>query len=374
MVDKIETNETALNQVSVIKEEDLNFDAQKVSTEIVERVKSSDDIESISNEVDINNPESVIYFGASTADEITNFADKILKTLDSSDIEGSGAMLKQLNKIMDKFDVDDFSDKEPNFLEKIFNRTSRSINSLLQKYELMGSEVDTVYGQLKQYEHDINKSNFTLQNMFEKNLSYYENLEKYIIAGKKAIERFKGKELAELKQKSDVTGDQADILAVENMKEAIDMLEQRVFDLQLAKNVSMQSLPQIKLIQRGNYNLIRKINSAFIVTLPIFKQGLTQAIAIKRQKIQTEAMAALDEKTNELLLKNAQNTANQSKLAAKLAGTSSVDVSTLEKTWQVILSGIEETRSIQEEAKQNRIEGEKRLKEIQKEFHNKAKL
>lgn len=357
-----------------LTEQDLNFDAQKISTEISTKLQNSNEIVQLSNKVDIDDPNSIIYFGSETANEISKFADNILKTMDNKDIQGSGEMLKQLNKIMDKFDVEDFKDKEPNFFEKIFNSGKNTIEGLLKKYDLMGSEVDKVYQQLKKYEKDINASNVTLQEMFEKNIEYYEELEKYIIAGKMAIEKFKTQDLVALENKANETGDDADALAVDNMRQAIDMLEQRVFDLELAKNVAMQSLPQIKLIQGGNYHLVRKINSAFIVTLPVFKQGLTQAIAIKRQAIQTKAMAALDEKTNELLLKNAQNTANQSKLAAKLAGTSAVNVETLEQTWNIIKTGIVETQAIQEEAKQKRKEGEQKLLAIQDDFIKNAKI
>lgn len=357
-----------------LTEQDLNFDAQKISNEISTKLQNSNEIVQLSNKVDIDNPNSIIYFGAETAHEISKFADNILKTMDNNDIQGSGEMLKQLNKIMDKFDVEDFKDKEPNFFEKIFNSGKNTIEGLLKKYDLMGSEVDKVYQQLKKYEKDINASNVTLQEMFEKNVEYYEELEKYIIAGKMAIDKFKTQDLVALENKANETGDDADALAVDNMRQAIDMLEQRVFDLELAKNVAMQSLPQIKLIQGGNYHLVRKINSAFIVTLPVFKQGLTQAIAIKRQAIQTKAMAALDEKTNELLLKNAQNTANQSKLAAKLAGSSAVNVETLEQTWNIIKEGIVETQAIQEEARQKRKEGEQKLLAIQDDFIKNAKI
>lgn len=362
------------NELQVVTEQSLSFDAEQTSREVAERLKSSNEIMEISKTVDINNPQSVVYFGAESANEITKFADEILRTMKSGDTEGSGEMLAQLNKIMNKFDVEDFKDKEPNFMEKLFNKAKNSIEDLMKKYDLMGSEVDKVYQQLKKYEREINDTNKTLEGLFEKNLQYYESLEKYIQAGKLAIERFSTVELPAIEAKAAETGDQADALAVDNMREAIDMLEQRVFDLELAKNVAMQSLPQIKLIERGNYNLMRKINSAFIVTLPIFKQGLTQAIAIKRQAIQTKAMSALDEKTNELLLKNAQNTAMQSKLAAKLAGTSAVDVETLEKTWSIILNGIEETKQIQEEAKTKRADGEKRLIAIQDEYNKKVKM
>lgn len=108
------------------------------------------------------------------------------------------------------------------------------------------------------------------------------------------------------------------------------MLEQRTQDLRTAENVAMQSIPMIKTMEFSNYNLVRKINSAFIVTLPVFKQALAQAILLKRQKIQAESIAELDKKTNEMLLKNAQNTVDVSKMTAKMASGSSIQIETLE--------------------------------------------
>ena len=119
----------------------------------------------------------------------------------------------------------------------------------------------------------------------------------------------------------------------------------------------------------SNYNLVRKIDSAFIITLPVFKQALSQAILLKRQKIQAEAMAALDEKTNEMLLRNAQNTVATSKLTTQLTSTSSIKAETLETTWRTIVQGIEETKAIQAEAQRKREEDKLRLNQIKKEFN-----
>ena len=146
------------------------------------------------------------------------------------------------------------------------------------------------------------------------------------------------------------------------------MLEQRTQDLRIAENVAIQSIPMLKTMQFSNVNLIRKINSAFIITLPIFKQALSQAILLKRQRIQAEAMSALDKKTNEMLIKNAQNTAEQAKLTAQLASGSSIKIETLETTWKTIMTGIEETKKIQEEAAKKRIEDQKRLEVIKNDF------
>ena len=130
----------------------------------------------------------------------------------------------------------------------------------------------------------------------------------------------------------------------------------------------MQSIPMIKTMEFSNYNLVRKINSAFIITLPVFKQALAQAILLKRQKIQAESMAALDKKTNEMLIKNAQNNMEISKQTAKLASGSSIQIETLETTWRTITSGIEETTRIEEDARKKRQEDQVRLEAIKQDF------
>ena len=151
------------------------------------------------------------------------------------------------------------------------------------------------------------------------------------------------------------------------------MLEQRVMDLKTAESIALQSIPMIKTMEFSNATLTRKINSAFIVTLPVFKQALAQAMMLKRQKIQADSMSALDKRTNELLIKNAQNTVEQSKQITRMTNTSSVQIETLEKTWNTIVSGIDETKRIQEEAKKKREEDSKRLDVIKQQYAEKMK-
>ena len=142
------------------------------------------------------------------------------------------------------------------------------------------------------------------------------------------------------------------------------MLEQRVYDLQIAENIALQTIPMIQGIQYSNFNLTRKINSAFIITLPIFKQCLAQAVMLKRQELQAKSLKALDDKTNELLLRNAQNMATQTTSIARMAGGSSVQMETLEKTWQTIVNGIEQTRQIEDENHRQRVENSKKLENM----------
>ena len=139
-------------------------------------------------------------------------------------------------------------------------------------------------------------------------------------------------------------------------------------DLKVAENVAIQTVPMLKTMEYSNLNLIRKINSAFIITMPVFKQALAQAIMLKRQRIQAESLSALDQKTNELLIKNAQNTVDQSKAIAAMSAGSSIKVETLQQTWQTIVTGIDEVKAIQDQAREKRKEDAKALEQIKSDY------
>lgn len=265
-------------------------------------------------------------------------------------------MIVQLTKVMDKFDIKELQDiKEPSALKKLFNRAKNSIEELFNKYETMGTEVDKIYIILKKYEDQINVANQNLALMYESNLEYYQLLEKYIVAGEMAMEELTGKLIPQYEAEA-LSGDPMVTATLQSLQQAQEMLGQRIYDLQIAENIALQTIPMIQGIQYSNFNLSRKINSAFIITLPIFKQCLTQAVMLKRQELQAKSMEALDQKTNELLLRNAENMANQNARIARMATGSSVQIETLEKTWQTIMKGIEQTKAIEEEnrnARQN---------------------
>ena len=256
----------------------------------------------------------------------------------------------------------------PGLFGKLFGNFRKQLDKILAKYHTMGEEVDKIYVQLKGYESEIKQSNKKLDTMFKTNVDYYHELVKYILAGEQACKEIEAY-IAQRQQDMENTGDQSIQFELTSLNQALMMLEQRTQDLRTAENVAMQSIPMIKTMEFSNYNLVRKINSAFIVTLPVFKQALAQAILLKRQKIQAESIAELDKKTNEMLLKNAQNTVDVSKMTAKMASGSSIQIETLEKTWATITNGIEETRRIQEDARKKRQEDQVRLEAIKQDFN-----
>lgn len=283
-----------------------------------------------------------------------------------SQLDDSSEMLNTLAKIMNKFDIEEIKEN-PGLFGKLFKNLRKNLEKILEKYHTMGGEVDKIYVQLKQYESEIKQANKKLEEMFNANVGYYHELVKYILAGEQGCAEIQ-KYIEQRQAEFESTGDNSIQFDIQSLQQALMMLEQRTQDLRTAENVAMQSIPMIRTMEFSNMNLVRKINSAFIITLPVFKQALAQAIMLKRQKIQAEAMAALDEKTNEMLIKNAQNTVEQSKMTARLASGSSIKIETLETTWKTIVNGIEETRQIQEDARRKRVEDKARLETIKAEF------
>ncbi len=359
---------TVTNEIQPVEQYDIVADRQQMNAELV----NSQEVDALVSTIAIDDLETIVTFGSEAADEISKASDIVLNSVNLSQLDESSEMLKTLAKIMDKFDIEEIKEK-PGLLNKWFGNAKKQLEKILSKYHTMGEDIDKIYVQLRQYESEIKQSNKTLAQMFDANVGYYHELVKYILAGEQGC-----KEIAEYidaKQKEmDETGDRSLQFEIQTLQQAQTMLEQRTQDLRMAENVAMQSIPMIKTMEFSNMNLVRKINSAFIITLPIFKQTLAQAIMLKRQRIQAESMAALDEKTNEMLIKNARNSAEQAKLTAQLASGSSVKIETLETTWRTIVNGIEETRQIEENARRQRVEDQARLATIKSEFNSKYSM
>ena len=351
------------NEIEVVKEYDIVADRQQMNADLV----NSKEVDDLVSTIEVHNLETIVSFGAEAAEEISKASDIVLNSMNMSQLDDSSEMLNTLAKIMSKFDIEEIKDN-PGLFGKLFGNMRKQLDKILDKYHTMGDEVDKIYVQLKQYESEIKQSNRKLNQMFEANVGYYHELVKYILAGEQGCRELEAY-IAQRQADMEATGDNSIQFEIQSLQQSLMMLEQRTQDLRTAENVAMQSVPMIKTMEFSNMNLVRKINSAFIVTLPVFKQALAQAIMLKRQKSQAEAMSALDQKTNEMLIKNARNTVEQSKMTAQLASGSSIKIETLETTWRTIVNGIDETKQIQENARKQRIEDQARLENIKAEFN-----
>lgn len=353
------------NELMVVENYDIVADRQQMNTQLT----NSAEVDALVSTIEIDNLETIVSFGAEAAEGISRASDVVLNSMNMTQLDESSEMLNTLAKIMEKFDIDEIRDN-PTLFGKLFGNLRKQLDKILNKYHTMGEEVDKIYVQLKQYEAEIKQSNRKLDQLFDANVEYYHQLVKYILAGEQGCRELEAY-IAQRQNDMETTGDTSIQFELQSLQQALMMLEQRTQDLRTAESVAMQSVPMIKTMEFSNMNLVRKINSAFIITLPVFKQALAQAIMLKRQRVQAEAMSALDQKTNEMLIKNARNTVEQSKMTAQMAAGSSIKIETLETTWKTIVNGIDETRQIQEKARKQRVEDQARLENIKTEFNRK---
>ena len=344
---------------------DIAVESEKLRNDLV----NSAEVDALVSKIELDNLDSIVTFGGEVATEISKSSDLVLNSMNIAQIEETSKMLGVLANIMSKFDIEEIK-QDPGLFDKLFGGIKKQLDKIMAKYQTMGGEIDKIYVELKGYEGEIKETNKKLNTMFESNVNYYHDLLKYIMAGEQGCKELEGA-IAERTAEMDRTGDKSMQFELTTLNNALMMLEQRTQDLRVAENVAMQTIPMLKTMEFSNINLIRKINSAFIITLPIFKQSLAQAIMLKRQRLQAEALSELDKKTNEMILKNATNTVEQAKLTAQMASGSSIKVDTLEKSWRTIVNGIEETKRIQDDARRQRVEDKAKLENIKNEFYKK---
>lgn len=358
---QVEKNEVIEAPPQFVTEEEMS-QLRKHQLEL----KKDPNVQQLAEKIDVKNQIAVLEFGKETAAAISKFSDRMLASIKQSKLEKSSELINNLNKIMDRFDPEDFKEEKKGFIARIFGKGKEQLQKLLAKYDTMNKEIDAIYQEITKYELEMKKNTIELEQMYDQNLDYFKSLSEHIAAIEVKIEAIKP-ELMKLEERAN-EGDQEAIMELETLQRSIELLEQRRYDLEMAQQVSFQAAPQIRLMQQGNNHLIAKINSAFVTTIPIFKQGLIHAVTIQRQKLVSDSMQELDKRTNEMLIRNAENIRKNSVDIARTAGQPSIKIETIETTWKTILSGIEETKQIQAETIRNREEGRKRIEQLQLEY------
>lgn len=357
-------NEPTLNMK---KPEQINMVEYQKSTKLA--LRKSPEVVALTNTIEVDNANTILTFGREASEGISKLSDNLLSTMKMVRDEEQGQMLVQLTKIMEKFDIEEFNNtKEPGFLEKIFNKAKSSIEAMLQKYETMGIEVQKIYQIVKGYEQDIYQSNKYLDQLFKANLDYYDELQKYICAGEIALEELDTVHLPKFKALADSAqngmGDQKDIVNYQQLVQIRDILDQRVYDLRISENIAMQTVPMINGMRLVNYNLLRSVNTAFVQTLPTFKQYLAEAVIAKRMDLQAKSMQAFSDTANKVMVKHAENVSRQIVETTRMAGKSQIEMKTLETTWNIIMNGRQEVERIQEEQRKERLENTKALENM----------
>lgn len=332
-------------------------------------IRESGLIDQLTSEIVLSDPNTIVNFGRESAEQLSKCADTIITTYDSTYLSKTSDMMKSLTNIMKKFDKEELKkiEKEPSALERIFNRSIEKMDKIVNKYNGVTTDIEKICTQLKVYEREIQVSNRDINRLYQANIDYYKTLVGYILAAEDGL-----KQVDDYRQQLENTfyenGDPASQLEIKSVDDARQLLEQRILDLKSAETVALQSLPLLKSKEYNNLALSRKIQSAFIITLPIFKNAISQALLSKQQRVQAQALQALDETTNELWKKNVQSSVENMQLATKLGASSAIKVETLEQTWDTIMKGIEDTNKLRAEIENKNIDDRKRLDALNEKY------
>lgn len=337
-------------------------------------LRKLDEVQRIkNNEIKLNDGNSILNFGQAPSEGLSKISNELLATTKRPDADKASAMIVQLTKIMDKFDIKEIETlpiEKQNIFVKIFNNAKNKLDKLVAKYENLGKEVDEISLILHQSKHEMEKSNESLKRLYKANTEYYEMLEKYIVAGEMALEEIDN-ELNQIPLRNNVSEEQKQ-MNIQQLNMIRDILSQRVGDLRVAENVALQTAPMLQMMQMGNFNLMRKINSSFIITLPIFKNSLIQAVELKRQAITSNSINQLDQKTTELWEKNAKNTALQYVTTTEQANRSALPIEKLRDSFATIQKGIEEASEINKKQEELRKENAIALEEMKEDMKKKG--
>ncbi|MCI8689492.1 MAG: toxic anion resistance protein [Oscillibacter sp.] len=293
-------------------------------------------LDRLTSEICVFDTQSILTFGTEAAAELAKSADGILKSIQTDQVGDTSALLAALGGLMEKFDPEDLAETEKK-RRFPFRAAPKQPDDILNKYRALGEDIDRAYIELKRYEAEIRAYDGRLRAIYDANVRFYQNLVCCVEAGEQGLREIRGYlDAGEIPEADRDT-----------VQRSCTLLERRVHDLRLSEAVALQSLPMVQTIRANNRLLIEKLNSAFLVTLPIFRQTLAQAAARKRQRLQAQAMEALDRRTREAL--EAQ-TAAQARLKAALPD-GAAQVEALEEARETILKGIREARALQSERK-----------------------
>ena len=341
--------------------------------EYKEKLKLLPEVKALTNEINIQDVNTIATFGQKSAEEISKISDKILNIAKVPTNKDAAQMITQLSKIMDKFDIREIEkiQDEPakrSFLQKLKQKIADEFEALVAKYDNMSKEVDKIAQLLRTYENQTKQDNVTLTEMCQANHSYFEQLERYVVAAEIGLEEIANYR-EQVANRTDISEDNKNV-QLQQLDMMSQMLRQRQYDLLQAEIVARMTVPMLQNMQLTNVNLIREINTAFIIGLPIFKQNLAQAIMLKRQAITANSMEQFKGTINKQLEQNAAYAATQGTVVAQNVTKGTFDMETLRKVYSTIKNGTENTQRVMREQEEQNKENAKDLERLKSDIQS----
>ena len=331
------------------------------------------EIDKAIGELDMDDTQSIIQFGSSAQAELQEISQEMLAGVRNQDAGPAGDALREMVTSIRGFSVDELNpNRKQSWWDKLLGR-AKPIAMFMAKYETVQGQIDKITGELLEHEHLLLKDIKSLDKLYEKTLEFYDQLAIYIAAGE---EKIKGLDENDIPAKQKIVDDAPDddkvILAQElrDLRAARDDLERRVHDLKLTRQVTMQSLPSIRLVQENDKSLVTKINSTMVNTVPLWETQLAQAVTIHRSREAAKVVREANDLTNELLTANAENLKMANKEIRTEMERGVFDIEAIKKANADLIETIEDSLRIAVEGKANRLEAEKELDIMERELTN----
>jgi uncharacterized protein YaaN involved in tellurite resistance len=325
-------------------------------------------VAAIQNEIDIMNPEMTAYYGVGVQKNVASFADEVMKNVKNKDTGPVGEMLTDLMQAIKSVGVDGFKDEKPGLFTRLFRGIHSAFERLVLRYEKISGQLDRLADDLSETTRELVRDMQVLDALFGKNLEHFEGLNLYIIAGEKKLEEDFKRTIEDLERAANDSGELVDAQKLNDYRNLVQRFEKRVHDLKLTRTVVLQTIPQIRLAQNNDNELVNKIQSSILNTIPLWKNHLLIAFSLYRQKAASKLQKTISDTTNELLAKNAELLRENAVEIAKESERGIVDVETLRKVNAELISTMEETLQIQAEGRRKRVEVESELKVIEKDL------
>ncbi|MGO3049521.1 toxic anion resistance protein [Staphylococcus casei] len=348
-------------------------EASANKTDIINKTKqfSQEDqkkIDQISGEIKPMDNDSLLNYGTQAQSSMSQFSHRILNEVKTTDVGPVGESLNGLMSKLKSVNPEELNPENQSKLKLIFRRTKASVNEVFSKMQSVGSQIDRISIELDKHKNNLTKDVEMLDELYDKNKDYFDELSIYIEAAKKKQFELQQEEIPKLREKAKASGNQMDVQAASDMEQFIDRLDKRIYDLQLSRQIAIQTAPQIRMIQNVNQALAEKIQSSILTSIPLWKNQMSIALTLMRQRSAVSAQKAVTDTTNDLLLKNSELLKQNALETATENERGVVDIETLKTTQNDIIETIEQTLRIQEQGRNKRKQAESELNNLETEL------
>ena len=324
-------------------------------------------IQDFSEKIDISNATMVLQYGSAAQKKLSDFSESALSNVRTKDLGEVGDLVTDLVGELKGFDVDE----DEGGIRGFFKKSANKLTNLKSRYDKAEVNVNKICGVLENHQVQLLKDIAMLDKMYEKNLTNYKELGMYILAGKKKLQNVREQVLPQMIEKAQQTGDAADSQAANDMAAFCDRFEKKIHDLELTRMISIQTAPQIRMIQNNDNVMVEKIQTTLVNTIPLWKNQMVLALGIAHSTEAAQAQRQVTDITNALLKQNAEKLHMASVETAREAERGIIDIETLKHTNKMLIETLDEVVKIQNDGRQKRREAEQELGRIEGELKQK---